>query len=84
MPPFLHEQERRSPAGASPGQRHKKEELLTQYQKVPRPDSRINWSLTPITTSSPATSATGFVPFEARGVVVSNELIDRLRDNDGV
>lgn len=35
--------------------------------------------------SSPATSATtGFVPFEARGVVVSNELIDRLRDNDGV
>ena len=34
--------------------------------------------------SSPVTSATGFVPFEARGVVVSNELIDRLRDNDGV
>ena len=34
--------------------------------------------------SSPTTSATGFVPFEARGVVVSNELIDRLRDNDGV
>lgn len=34
--------------------------------------------------SSPATSATAFVPFEARGVVVSNELIDRLRDNDGV
>jgi hypothetical protein len=31
----------------------------------------------------PAT-ATGFVPFESRGVVVSNELINRLRDADGV
>ena len=39
---------------------------------------------TAIAASNPATSATGFVPFEARGVVVSNELIDRLRDNDGV
>ncbi|MBX9834847.1 MAG: hypothetical protein K2X65_01565 [Burkholderiaceae bacterium] len=33
--------------------------------------------------SLPAT-ATGFVPFESRGVVVSNELINRLRDADGV
>lgn len=32
----------------------------------------------------PAATATGFVPFDARGVVVSNELIDRLRDADGV
>lgn len=31
----------------------------------------------------PAT-ATGFVPFEPRGVVVSNELINRLRDADGI
>lgn len=31
----------------------------------------------------PAT-ATGFVPFGPRGVVVSNELINRLRDADGV
>ena len=31
----------------------------------------------------PAT-ATGFVPFEPRGVVVRNELINRLRDADGV
>lgn len=31
----------------------------------------------------PAT-ATGFVPFGPRGVVVSNELINRLRDTDGI
>lgn len=31
----------------------------------------------------PAT-ATGFVPFGSRGVVVSNELINRLRDADGI
>lgn len=31
-----------------------------------------------------ASTATGFVPFEPRGVVVSNELIDRLRDTEGV
>ena len=31
-----------------------------------------------------AATATGFVPFESRGVVVSNDLIDRLRDADGV
>ena len=37
------------------------------------------------TTSAPATAtATGFVPFEARGVVVSNDLINRLRDAEGV
>jgi hypothetical protein len=28
-----------------------------------------------------AASPTGFVPFASRGVVVSNELIDRLRDS---
>lgn len=27
---------------------------------------------------------TGFVPFESRGAVVSNDLINRLRDADGV
>ena len=35
----------------------------------------------------PATAtatATGFVPFGPRGVVVSNELINRLRDADGI
>jgi hypothetical protein len=31
-----------------------------------------------------AASATGFVPFAPRGVVVSNELIDKLRDGEGV
>ena len=31
-----------------------------------------------------AASATGFVPFAQRGVVVSNELIDKLRDSEGV
>ena len=31
-----------------------------------------------------AASATGFVPFAPRGVVVSNELIDKLRDSEGV
>ena len=31
-----------------------------------------------------AAPATGFVPFAPRGVVVSNELIDRLRDGEGV
>ena len=35
------------------------------------------------TTNLPAT-ATGFVPFEPRGVVVSNELINRLHDADGI
>jgi len=33
---------------------------------------------------SSASAATGFVPFAPRGVVVSNELIDRLRDSEGV
>ena len=37
----------------------------------------------PTTGDLPAT-ATGFVPFEPRGVVVSNELINRLRDAEGV
>ena len=31
-----------------------------------------------------AATATGFVPFAPRGVVVSNELIDKLRDSEGV
>ncbi|MGL4436454.1 MAG: hypothetical protein ACRC2X_08375 [Giesbergeria sp.] len=31
-----------------------------------------------------AASITGFVPFEPRGAVVSNELINRLRDAEGV
>lgn len=31
-----------------------------------------------------AASVTGFVPFAPRGVVVSNELIDKLRDSEGV
>ncbi|MBS0465680.1 MAG: hypothetical protein JSS31_01275 [Proteobacteria bacterium] len=34
--------------------------------------------------SGGAASATGFVPFAPRGVVVSNELIDKLRDSEGV
>ena len=29
-------------------------------------------------------STTGFEPFQARAVVVSNELIDRLRDAEGI
>lgn len=37
----------------------------------------------PATHAQPATT-TGFVPFDARGVVVSNELINRLRDAEGV
>lgn len=35
-------------------------------------------------TSCAAPSPTGFVPFPARGTVVSNELIDQLRDLEGV
>lgn len=31
-----------------------------------------------------AASATGFVPFAPRGGVVSNELIDKLRDSEGI
>ncbi len=31
-----------------------------------------------------AASATGFVPFAPRGVVISNELIDKLRHSEGV
>ena len=33
---------------------------------------------------STAASATGFEPFPARGVIVTNELIDRQRDADGI
>jgi len=39
---------------------------------------------TPTADKSAAVAATGFVPFEPRGVVVSNELINRLRDAEGV
>jgi hypothetical protein len=46
LPPFLHEQERRSPAGASPGQPLQKEELPTPYQQAL--DAKINCNLTPI------------------------------------
>jgi len=35
-------------------------------------------------TASPAASATGFEPFPARGVIVTNELIDRLREAEGI
>lgn len=36
--------------------------------------------------SSPddASSVTGFRPFPSRGVIVSNELINRLRDEEGI
>jgi hypothetical protein len=33
---------------------------------------------------APSVSVTGFEPFPARGVVVSNELINRLRDAEGI
>lgn len=39
---------------------------------------------TEVSASEAAASATGFVPFASRGVVVSNELIDKLRDSEGV
>ena len=32
----------------------------------------------------PTASTTGFEPFPSRGVVVSNELINRLRDAEGI
>ncbi len=32
----------------------------------------------------PGSSLTGFDPFPARGVVVSNELIDQLRNTEGI
>ncbi len=35
------------------------------------------------TTQRPST-VTGFEPFPARGVIVTDELIDRLRDTEGV
>lgn len=38
----------------------------------------------PPSTSNLTATATGFVPFEPRGVVVSNDLINRLRDAEGV
>ncbi|OJV59458.1 MAG: hypothetical protein BGO36_08110 [Burkholderiales bacterium 68-10] len=41
--------------------------------------------VTVMDTPETATSAlTGFTPFPPRGVIVSNELIDRLRDAEGV
>jgi hypothetical protein len=32
----------------------------------------------------PASSVGGFKPFPARGTLISNELIDKLRDTEGV
>lgn len=40
-------------------------------------------SLTGTTAAEPTVGATGFVPFPRRGPLVSNELIDRLRDEEG-
>lgn len=37
-----------------------------------------------LTTASSESYAGGFRPFPARGTVISNELIDKLRDNEGV
>lgn len=34
--------------------------------------------------SDSSAAATGFEPFPARGVIVTNDLIDRLRDMEGV
>lgn len=36
------------------------------------------------TVASETASTTGFEPFPARGVIVTNELIDRLRDAEGI
>jgi hypothetical protein len=36
------------------------------------------------TPASPAATSTGFEPFPARGVIVTNELIDCLRDAEGI
>ena len=33
---------------------------------------------------APAAATTGFEPFPARDVIVSNEQVDRLRDTEGV
>jgi hypothetical protein len=41
-------------------------------------------ALMPEGTVGDTNTATGFVPFAPRGVVVSNELIDKLRDSEGV
>ena len=38
----------------------------------------------PAATATATATATGFVPFAPRGAVISNELIDRLRDAEGV
>lgn len=40
-----------------------------------------------VATNNPScltSTLTGFEPFQARGVIVTNELIDRLRDAEGV
>ncbi len=34
--------------------------------------------------ASPVATATGFEPFPARGVIVTNELIERLREAEGI
>ncbi|MCZ7560687.1 MAG: ribbon-helix-helix domain-containing protein [Burkholderiaceae bacterium] len=38
----------------------------------------------PLAVGEPVPSFHGFQPFPARGVVVDNETIDRLRDQEGV
>lgn len=34
--------------------------------------------------ASPVATSTGFEPFPSRGVIVTNELIDRLREAEGI
>jgi hypothetical protein len=38
----------------------------------------------PVEASSRKRPAAGFRPFPSRGVIVTNEMIDKLRDNEGV
>ena len=44
----------------------------------------LTGGVAPQTINNLPATATGFVPFGSRGVVVSNELINRLRDADGI
>lgn len=39
---------------------------------------------TPLATAEPSAAAYGFVPFESSGTLITNQLIDRLRDEEGV
>jgi hypothetical protein len=38
----------------------------------------------PAVKTQPSTSITGFDPFPSRGVIVTNDLINRLRDAEGI